>query len=86
MRVAVVGIFAHRVGMVHDQAEPHPTSAERRPLQHFEIAVGVAEGGDRTAANMFIDPDRLAGLVVDEIDVGQAEQHRGAVASFHIGS
>ena len=29
---------------------------------------------------MLVDADRLAGLVVDEIDLGQPEQHRLAVA------
>ena len=83
--LAVVGIFAHRIGMVNDQAEPYPTGAERCPLQHFEIAVGVTEGGDRTAADVLVDTDRLSGFVVDEIDFGQAEKRWCAVFHFKSG-
>ena len=53
MRMAVVGVFAFRISMMHDQAKARATGAERCPLQHFEIAVGVAEGGNR-------DDDRYA--------------------------
>jgi hypothetical protein len=41
MRMAVVGIFALRIGVVDDQAKARAACAERRPLQHFEIAVGL---------------------------------------------
>ena len=75
VRVAVVGVFAFGVGVVDDQPEAH-AAGHRGPLQHFEVAVGIAEGRDRAAADMFIDADRLAGLVVDEVDLRQAEQHR----------
>src|SRR6185295_19367483 len=85
MRLAVVGIFTFRIGMVDDQAEPRATGAERRPLQHFEIAVGVAEGGDRTPANVLVDADRLARLVVDEIDVGQPEERWRTVLDLKSG-
>jgi hypothetical protein len=49
-------------------------SRNRRPLQHFEIAVGIAECRDRTAADELIDADRLASLVVDEIEFRQTEK------------
>src|SRR4051794_38498215 len=52
MRLAIVGIFSHRIGMMDDQAKPHTTGAERRPLQHLEIAVGVAEGSNRSAPDV----------------------------------
>ena len=78
MGLAVVGVFAFRIGMVHDQAEAR-AAAERGLLQHLEIAVGVAERRDRPAADVLVDADRLAGLVVDEIDLRQPEQHRLAV-------
>src|SRR4051812_30915941 len=74
MRIAVVGIFALRVGVVDDQAEPRTSGAERGPLQHFEIAVGISERRDWTAADVLVDPDRLSRLVVDEVDVGQPEK------------
>jgi hypothetical protein len=35
-----------------DGRSPHATGHRRR-LQHFEIAVGIAEGGDRAAADVF---------------------------------
>ena len=71
MRFAVVGIFPLRIGVMDDQAEPR-AAGHRRPLQHLEIAVGIAERGDRAAADMLVDADRLAGLVVDEVDFRQA--------------
>ena len=77
--VAIVGVFAFGVGVMDDQAEAR-AAAHRGPLQHFEIAVGVAERGDRAAADVLVDADRLAGLVVDEVDLGQPEQKRLAVA------
>jgi hypothetical protein len=51
-------------------------------LQHLQIAVGIAERGDRSPADVLVDADRLAGLVVDEVDLRQAHQHRLAVAHF----
>ena len=73
--VPVVSIFALGVGVMDDQAEAR-APAHRRPLQHLEIAVGVAERRNRAAADVLVDADRLAGLVVDEVDLRQAEQHR----------
>src|SRR5882724_641188 len=84
MRVAVIRIFAFRVRMMDDQTEPRPTGAARRPLQHFEIAVGVTKSRDRTAADMLVDTDWLSRLVVDEIDLGQPEKRWCAV--FHLKS
>src|ERR1700676_2415901 len=68
MRLPVVGIFAFGIGVVNDGAEAY-AAADRRPLQHLEIAVGIAERSDRPGAEAFVDCNRLAGLVVDEIDV-----------------
>ena len=48
--------------------------AARRPLEHLEVAVGVAEGDDRPPADDLMDAHRLAGLVVDEIDLRQLEE------------
>jgi hypothetical protein len=39
------------------------------------VAVGVAEGEDRAAPDELVDADRLAGLVVDEVDLRQAHEH-----------
>jgi len=35
----------------------------------LEIAVGVAERRDRTAAGVLVDPDGLADLIADEIRI-----------------
>ena len=45
--------------------------AGRGPFQHLQVAVGVAEREDRAAADELVDADRLAGLVVDEVDLRQ---------------
>ena len=59
VRRAVVGPFALGVGVVD---EPHEARARsgRGPLEHLLIAVGVAEGEDRAAADEAVDADRLA--------------------------
>ena len=67
MRVAVVGPFAVRVGVMHEQTESR-TFTRCRPLQHLEIAVGVAESGDGAAADEPVNSDRFALFVIDEID------------------
>src|SRR5829696_2993031 len=59
-------------------------SAHRRPLQHFEIAIGTAEHGDRAVANVRVAADGLACLV-DDIDLRQAEQEELAVALLEAG-
>ena len=69
--LAVVGVFALGVGVMDDQRRSAGRRPQRRPLQHFEIAVGVAERGDRAAADVLVDADGLAGLVVDEVDLRQ---------------
>src|SRR5262249_38311335 len=51
------------------------------PLEHLLVAVGVAEGQQRPPADELLDADRLAGAVVDEVDLGLAQQHRLAVRS-----
>ena len=70
VRLAVVGPFALGVGVVDEEAEAR-AAAGGGPLQHLQVAVGVAEGGDRPAADVLVDADGLAGLVVDEVDLRQ---------------
>ena len=70
MAVAVVGVLAFGVGVVDDQAEARP-GARGGPLQHLQVAVGVAERRDRPAADELVDADGLARAVVDEVDLGQ---------------
>ena len=43
VRSAIVGIFALGVGVVDDEAEPRRPCSPGRPLQHLQVAVGVAE-------------------------------------------
>src|SRR5712672_2189343 len=61
MRLPVVGIFAFGIGVVNDGAEAY--AAADPPLQHIEIAVGIAERSDRPAADSFVDCNRLVCLV-----------------------
>src|SRR6476646_9460287 len=85
MRMAVVGVFALRVGVMHDQTQAGATCAERRPLQHLEIAVGVTESGNGTTTDMLIDADRLSCFVIDKIDLGQPEKRWCAILHFKTG-
>ena len=59
------------------KARPLPGSG---PLQHLQVAVGVAEGGDGPTADVLVDADRLAFLVVDEVEFRQANQNGRALA------
>jgi hypothetical protein len=43
---------------MHDQRKTR-TGTARAPFEHLEIAIRVAEGGDRTAPDGHVDPDRL---------------------------
>src|SRR5262249_22298966 len=79
LRFAVVTPFAIRVGVVDDHSES-PTGSRRRPAQHLEVAVGVPEGGDRPLADGPLNSLRLAGPVVDQLNLGQADESRRAVA------
>ena len=79
--VAVVGEFARGVVVVDDHAQPR-TGRRGRPLEHLEVAVRIAEGHDRPLADGLVDPDGLAFLVVDELDLRQAHDHGLAVADL----
>ena len=78
-RLAVIGVFTLGVGMMDDAAQTRRPTRLGGPLQHFEIAVRIAEGGDRPPPDKFVDSDRLARLVVDEVDFRQPKQPRYAV-------
>ena len=47
--------------------------------QHLQVAVGVTERGDWPAANEPVDADRLAGVVVDEVDLGELQERGLAI-------
>src|SRR6185436_14214340 len=49
------------------------------------VAIRIAERGDWSPADMLVDADGLAGLVVNEVDFGQAQDRRLAVAHFEAG-
>jgi hypothetical protein len=51
VRLAVVGPLAIGVGVVHVETEAGAT-AGGGPLQHLEVAIGIAEGRDRPAADV----------------------------------
>ena len=84
--VAVVGPFALGVGVVDDEAEARRRCRRSVHCEHLQVAVGVAEGGDRAAADVLLDADGLAGLVVDEVDLRQPHEHRLAVAQLELQS
>src|SRR5262252_7050029 len=75
VRLAVVGELALGVVVVHEEHES-PSRPARGELQHLQVAVGVAEGGDRAAADAAVDADRLPRAVVDEIELGLARERR----------
>src|SRR5580658_2532505 len=62
--------------------EPHEAraAASRSPLQHLQVAVGIAEGEYRPAADEALDAHGLARPIVDEIDLRQINQRRTPVA------
>src|SRR6188508_2350037 len=68
MALAVVGELAHGIGVM-DEAHEARAGTARGILQHLLVAVGVAEGEDRAAADEAVDADRLARPVVDELDL-----------------
>ena len=72
IRLAVVGIFSLRIGVMNDHSESCP-SARRSPLQHLKVAVGIAKGGDRASADVLLDTHGFAGSVVDEVQFWQAQ-------------
>src|SRR6266436_2926186 len=49
MRGAVIGVLALGVGVMDDPHESR-TASRRGPLQHLQIAVGIAKRKDRTPA------------------------------------
>ena len=81
LRLPVVGVFALGIGMMDKSHEARP-NARSRPLQHFEIAIGVPEGENRPTANEAVDADRLARAVVDEFDFRKLDQCRLAVRAI----
>ena len=65
-RDAVV-VLARGVGMVDEHHQPTPGTGGS-PLQHLQVAVGVAKGGDRPLTDKLLDGGRLALFVVKEVE------------------
>ena len=78
-----VGVFARRIVVQHQQLETRAAAA-LRVFQHLLVALGVAERGDGPAADVLVDADGLVALVVIEVQLRQAHEHRLAVAHFKL--
>jgi len=74
-RLPIIGLFTLGVGVVHKSHETR-TAACRRPLQHLQVTVGVAEGKDRAAVDEVVDPDWLARPIVDELAIPPPPESR----------
>src|SRR3954451_5363637 len=81
VRFAIICVFTFGVSVMNENAKAYST-AHGRPLQHFEVAIRVAKGGDRRATNVLVDADRLASLVIDEIHLRQTKQNGSTIAYF----
>src|SRR6516165_5969842 len=68
-----------------DQTEEARTAAGRRPLQHLQVSVGVAESENWPPCDKSVDGHGLANLVVDEVDLRQSHQHRLAISHLKLG-
>src|ERR1700704_2614908 len=77
-RVAVIGPFAHGVGVV-DEAHEAGAAPRRGPFQHLLVAVGISEREDGTAADEAVDALGLSRLVVDELDLALAQEDGNVV-------
>src|SRR5690349_3462313 len=80
-RAAVVCVFAHGVRVVNDDTQSR-TGSRRRPFEHLEVAIGVAERRDRPAADLLLNADGLAGFVVDQVDCREPIDARLAAAGL----
>ena len=81
--VAIVGKLARGVVVVHEQCEACAWTG-RGPLQHLKVAVRVAERGNRPPADAAVDADGFPLLVVDQVDLGELDEHGTAVAHFEL--
>src|SRR6056297_4157794 len=75
--VTVVGPLALGIAVVNDHSKARP-GASHRVLEHLEVSVGVPRRKDRSLADMGVDANRLAGLVVDKRNGRILDQLRGA--------
>jgi hypothetical protein len=71
---AVVRPFALPVGVMDVEAKPRALSAGR-PLQYLKVTVGIAKGRNRAASDVLLDGERLAFLVVEEVQLRQFDEN-----------
>src|SRR5687768_16129030 len=66
---------------MHDETEARARPGGG-PLQHLQVAIGIAEGSERTVPALSLDADRYSRLVVHQVDFGQLHQHRDTVTKL----
>lgn len=68
-----------------DDAQPCSRSG-RRPLEHLEIAVGIAERRNWPPTDHLVDADRLASTIVNMVDFCEPQQYGDALwlVVFHL--
>ena len=59
---------------MHAEPEPRAWSA-CRPFEPLEIAIRIAERGDRAATDQLLDTNGFAPLVINEVQLRQAPVH-----------
>jgi hypothetical protein len=57
----------------------------RGPLQHGQIAIGVASGEDRTLPDVGVDRDWLLRTVVEDLKIGAVDQLWTVIAQAELG-
>ncbi len=78
--MAIIGPFALTIGVMNVKTQRLRGAVQAGPLQHLQVTVGIAECCNRPAADVLHDADRLALLVVDEVDIRQPVNRRYSVA------
>ena len=78
MALAVVGVLAIGIGMVHKQTET-ASLATLGVLDHLHVGIGITESEDRTLADVLVDANWFACLVIDEVNLGSTHQNRFAI-------
>src|SRR5690606_17216318 len=66
--VAIISVLALGVRMMHEAQEAR-SGARCRVLEHGVIAIRISKGKDGTTTNEAVDSDRLAIMVVNELDL-----------------
>src|SRR5690242_9352230 len=83
--MAIVSVFALGVGVVDNQADASLRTAFGAfcgPLKHLQVAVRIAKGEYRVPPDEPVDANRLAGTIVNELDLSLFEKQGLAVIPF----